>query len=59
MKEYELHVSASYTTDGATKEWIYFKEYVLAETAAAAKARLKAELKAQGYHNITLEAIKV
>lgn len=59
MKEYEIHVSASYMTDGGTKEWTYFKEYVQAETAAAAKSGLKAELKAQGYRNIKLDTIKV
>ena len=28
MKEYEIHVSASYTTSGGSKEWNAFTEYV-------------------------------
>lgn len=58
MKEYEIHVSASYTTDGGTKEWNCFTEYVNANTAAEAKKILRAELKAEGYKNITMDAIK-
>ena len=59
MKEYEIHISASYNTDGGTKEWSYFTEYVNANSAAEAKRIKKAELKADGYHNITMEAIAV
>ena len=58
MKEYEIHVSASYKTDGGTKEWTYFKEYVTAKNAAQAKAQLRTELREQGYHNITMDAIE-
>ena len=58
MKEYEIHVSASYRTDGGSKEWSYFKEYINANTAAEAKRILKAQLKEDGYHNITLAAIE-
>ena len=61
MKEYEIHVSASYTTSGGSKEWNCFKEYVSADSAdsaAEAKRNLKAELKADGYHNITMDAIE-
>ena len=58
MKEYEIHVSASYTTCGGSKEWNAFKEYVEAASAAEAKRILKAQLKADGYHNITMEAIE-
>ena len=32
MKEYEIHVSASYTTSGGSKEWNAFTEYVNANT---------------------------
>ena len=58
MTEYEIHVSASYTTDGGSKEWNAFTEYVNANTAAEAKRILRAELRAEGYHNITMDAIK-
>lgn len=57
MKEYEIHVSASYVTDGGSKEWNAFTEYVEAKSAAEAKRILKAELKAEGYKNITMDAI--
>lgn len=59
MKEYEIHVCASYRTDGGSKEWNCFKEYVNADTAAEAKRILKAQLKEEGYHNITMAAIEV
>ena len=58
MKEYEIHVSASYKTDGGSKEWNYFTEYRNAKTAAEAKRILKEELRAEGYHNITMDAIE-
>ena len=58
MTEYEIHVSASYKTDGGSKEWNAFTEYVIADSAAEAKRILKADLKADGYHNITMKAIK-
>ena len=58
MKEYEIHVSASYVTDGGSKEWNTFTEYVEAKSAAEAKRILAAELKAEGYHNITMDAIE-
>lgn len=57
MKEYEIHVSASYVTDGGSKEWNAFTEYVEAKSSAEAKRILKAELKAEGYKNITMDAI--
>ena len=58
MREYEIHVSASYKTSGGTIEWNCFTEYVEAESAAAAKAQLRAELKRQGYRNIRMDAIE-
>ena len=58
MKEYEIHVSASYNTDGGSKEWNCFTKYRNANTAAEAKRNLKAELRAEGYHNITMDAIE-
>ena len=58
MKEYEIHVSASYVTDGGSKEWNAFTKYVEAKSAAEAKRILKAELKAEGYKNITMDAIE-
>ena len=32
MKEYEIHTTATYTTDGGTTEGSYFVEYVTAKT---------------------------
>ncbi len=58
MKTYEIHISASYTTDGGSKEWNCFKEYVTANNEAEAKKNLRKELKAEGYRNITMEAIE-
>ena len=57
MKEYEIHIAASYTTSGGSKEWNAFTEYVTAASAAEAKRILKAELKAEGYRNIPMDAI--
>ncbi len=59
MKEYEIHVSASYRTSGGTIEWNCFTEYIDAESKAKAKAKLQAELKKQGYRKITMDAIEV
>lgn len=58
QKEYEIHVSASYRTDGGSTEWNAFTEYRMATSAAEAKKNLRAELKAEGYHNITMDAIE-
>ena len=57
MKTYEIHVSASYVTDGGSREWNAFKEYVEAPTAAAAKKALRAALKADGYTNIKMSDV--
>lgn len=57
MKEFEIHVSASYMTDGGTKEWNAFTEYVNADTTAEARKILRAELRAEGYHNITMSDV--
>ena len=57
MKEFEIHVSESYITDGGSEEWNCFKEYVTANTAAEAKKALKAELKADGYRHIEMDAV--
>lgn len=59
MKEYELHISASYITDGGSKEWNAFTEYVTAKNATEAKRIKRAELKEGGYRNITMDAIEV
>ena len=59
MNEYELHVSACYTTDGGTREWNCFTEYREAATQAEAIKNLKAELKEEGYRRITAEATRV
>ena len=37
MKEYEIHISANYMTDGDSEEGSYFVEYVIAKSAAEAK----------------------
>lgn len=58
MTEYEIHVSASYRTSGGTIEWNCFTEYVEAESEAAAKARLREELKQQGYRAIKMDAVE-
>ena len=57
MKEYEIHVCASYMTDGGSKEWNAFKEYVNAKSPAEAKRILRVELKTVGYHNITMSDV--
>lgn len=59
MKEFEIQVYASYTTDGGSKHYNCFKEYVNAPTTAEAKRTLRAELKADGYKNIKMNAIEV
>ena len=46
-----------HTTSGGSKEWNAFTEYVNANSAAEAKRILRAELKAEGYHSITMDAI--
>ena len=58
MKEYEIHTTATYTTDGGTTEGSYFVEYVTAKNMAEAKRILRAELKAAGYKNIKMDAIE-
>ena len=58
MKEYEIHVSASYMVN-EHKEYNCFKEYVSAKSESEAKKILKAQLKAEGYKNIEMEAIEV
>ncbi|MDO4812389.1 MAG: hypothetical protein Q3995_02575 [Eubacteriales bacterium] len=58
MKEYELHISANYKTDGGSKEGSYFVEYVTAKSMTEAKQILRAELKAAGYRNIKIDAIE-
>lgn len=57
MKDFEVHVSASYVAAGVER-WNSFKEYVTAETAAEAKKQLKSELKADGYRHIEMDAIE-
>ncbi len=58
MDEYEVHVSASYTSQGGSKEWTYFKVYTEARSKAAAEKMVKEQLK-EHYKNIRAEAIKV
>lgn len=58
MKEYEIHVSVNYITDGGTEEGNYFVEYVTAEDAAEAERIKAAELEAAGYYNIKMDTIE-
>ena len=58
MKEYEIHISANYMTDGGTEEGNYFVEYVIAENATEAERIKTAELKAAGYYNIGMNTIE-
>lgn len=58
MKEYEIHTTATHTTDGGATEGSYFVEYVTAKNLVETKRILRAELKAAGYKNIKLDAIK-
>lgn len=58
MKEYELHISASYLTSGGSKEWTCFTEYRTANSAAEAERIIRAELKSDGYRNITIDALE-
>ena len=37
MKEYEIHTTVTYTTEGGTTENSYFVEYVTAKSVAEAK----------------------
>ena len=57
MKKFEIHVYASYITDGGSEEWNCFKEYVAVETAAEAKKALRIELKADGYRKIEMDVV--
>lgn len=58
MKEYEIHTTVTYTTDGRAREGNYIVEYVTAKNMAEAKRILRAELKAAGYKNIKMDAIE-
>ena len=58
MKEYEIHTTVTYTTEGGATESSYFVEYVTAKSMAEAKRILRSELKAVGYKNIKMDAIE-
>ena len=58
MKEYEIHVSVSYTSQGGTREYDCYLEYVKAHDAAEAKKILRAGLNAGGYEVLNMEAIE-
>ena len=58
MKEYEIHTTVTYITDGGTPEGSYFVEYITAKNMAEAKRILRSVLKAAGYKNIELDAIE-
>ncbi len=57
MKEFEIHVSASYIA-GGEKYWNCFKEYVTAKNKTEAKKILKSELKEDGYKNIEMDILE-
>jgi len=58
VKEYEIHISASYITEGGSREGSCFVEYVTAENAAEAERIKMTELKAVGYYNIEMDTIE-
>ncbi|MGI6014314.1 MAG: hypothetical protein ACOX7K_08590 [Oscillospiraceae bacterium] len=58
MKEYEIHISASYITSGGSEEWTYVTEHVMACSAEEAKQIKLNELKTDGYSNITMDIIE-
>ena len=58
MKEYEIHTTATYTTDGGTTEGSYFVKYITAKNMTEAKQSLRTELKTAGYKSIKMEAIE-
>ena len=58
MKEYEIHISANYKTDGDSEEGSYFVEYVIAESAAEAERIKATELEAARYYNIEMDTIE-
>lgn len=56
MKIYEIHVSASYITDGADhKAWNSFKEYVKANNAEDAQRILESSLYEEGHIDIEMD----
>lgn len=56
MKIYEIHVSASYITDGADhKAWNSFKEYVKAKNAEDAQRILESSLYEEGHIDIEMD----
>ena len=59
MKEHEIHISTNYMTSGGAKEGNCFIEYVTAKNAAKAEQIKAAALKAAGYYNIEIDAMKV
>ena len=58
MKEYELHISASYISSGGAEEGSYFVEYVMALSAEEAQKLKRDELAAGGYYNISIDTIE-
>lgn len=58
MKEYEIHTSANYMTDGGTEEGNYFVSYRWANNTVEAEEMITEELKRHGYYNITADAIE-
>lgn len=59
MKEFEVHVSVSYTTSGGSKERDCFLEYVDVKNATEAKRLVREKLNAEGFRCTRMEAIEV
>lgn len=58
MKEYEIHVSVTYTSQGGTKEYDYFMKYVFAKNATEAKKIVRTALKADGFKTLNMDAVE-
>lgn len=58
MKEYEIHCSFNYMTDGGTEEDNYWVAYRWANSTVEAEELITEELKKHGYYNITADAIE-
>lgn len=59
MKEYELHVSVSYVTDGGSKQYDSYLEYVNANTMRDAKKIVRDQFRACGIKILSMEVYAV
>ncbi len=58
MKEYEIHSSANYMTEGGTEEGDYYISYRWANSAAEAEEMVRETLKKRGCYNIEMDSIE-